>query len=368
MDSQQQGHSREILLRTDWNRCLLCQEETSEALQCPAKSKRFDVGAGLGYSTLSSSILCFSELNLLPMPINFSRLDEGNGMEATFMKHMAKWHKSCHTKFNITKLRRAQKKRKTTEDSDSNHSVPSKKMRIRCSSESVAKDSCFFCEGTSQPVRAAATFQLDNRVRQSAIALQDGKLLAKVSAGDLMAQEAKYHPSCLASLYKRAKAQDDSYHQDYGNKINYSIALAELLSHIDDARNDESVAPILKLADLVKLYTARLEQLGVKQDSRLNSTKLKDRILSHFPDLSAHREGRDVLFAFSSDVGSALRKACDVDYDDEAICLARAAKIVRRDMLKTQSSFTGTFDQNCQVKSIPQSLLTWLVFLKQPSV
>ena len=98
-------------------------------------------------------------------------------------------------------------------------------------------------------------FQLDNRVRQSAIALQDGKLLAKLSAGDLMAQEAKYHPSCLASLYKRAKAQDDSYHQDYGNKINYSIALAELLSHIDDTRNDESVAPILKLADLVKLYT-----------------------------------------------------------------------------------------------------------------
>ena len=29
MDSQQQGHSREILLRTDWNRCLLCHEETS---------------------------------------------------------------------------------------------------------------------------------------------------------------------------------------------------------------------------------------------------------------------------------------------------------------------------------------------------
>ena len=35
-------------------------------------------------------------------------------------------------------------------------------------------------------------------------------------------------------------------------------------------------------------------------------------------------------------------KACDSDYDDDAICLARAAKIVRRDMLKLQSTFTGT--------------------------
>lgn len=56
-------------------------------------------------------------------------------------------------------------------------------------------------------------------------------------------------------------------------------------------------------------------------------------------------------------MGSALRKACDVDYDDEAICMARAAKIVIRDMLKLQSTFTGTFDKDCQVKSVPHSLL-----------
>lgn len=76
----------------------------------------------------------------------------------------------------------------------------------------------------------------------------------------------------------------------------------------------------------------------MKQQNRLHSTKLKDRILFHFPDLSAHREGRDVLLAFTSDVGSALHKVCDANHDDKAICLARAAKIVRRDMLKLQST------------------------------
>jgi len=149
----------------------------------------------------------------------------------------------------------------------------------------------------------------------------------------------------------------------------HSIVLAELLAHVEDAQTDESVAPILKLADLVKLYTSRLEQLGVKQQNRLNSTKLKDSILSHIPDLSAHREGRDVLLAFSGDVGSALRKVCDSDYDDDAICLARAAKTVRKDMLKLQSTFTGTFDKDCQVKSVPHSLLTLVSMIHRgPSI
>ena len=43
------------------------------------------------------------------MPIDLRRLDEGNGIEATLIEHKAKWHKSCHSKFNATKLVRAEK-------------------------------------------------------------------------------------------------------------------------------------------------------------------------------------------------------------------------------------------------------------------
>ena len=216
---QQPGPSRESTpVKTNWNRCVLCQEETGEALQCPAKSKRHDVGAG--YSTLAANIVRFSELNKLPILIDLSRLDEGDGIEATFMKHEAKWHKSCHTKFNITKLRRAEKKRVSPEDSEIACSPPGKKIRLSRSTEPVAKVSCFFCEGTSEPLRSASTYQLDSRVRKSALALQDGKLLAKLSAGDMMAQDAKYHPLCLASLYKRAKSLDDPK-EDESDKINH---------------------------------------------------------------------------------------------------------------------------------------------------
>ena len=98
VDSQQLGPSNEALMKTDWNKCLPCQEVTSEVLRCPAESKCLDVGAGKGYSTLSLNITHFSELN---EPIDLTHLDEGNGVEATLRKNKAKWHKFCHSKFKV---------------------------------------------------------------------------------------------------------------------------------------------------------------------------------------------------------------------------------------------------------------------------
>ena len=42
--------------------------------------------------------------------------------------------------------------------------------------------------------------EVDEKVRECAILLQDGKLVAKLSAGDLIAIDAKYHVKCLVSL------------------------------------------------------------------------------------------------------------------------------------------------------------------------
>ena len=124
-----------------------------------------------------------------------------------------------------------------------------------------------------------------------------------------------------------------------------------------------------KLADLVKLYSTRLEQLGVKQHDHSHSTHLKNRILAQFPDLAAHKEGCDVLLAFDKDLGPALCKVYEHDYDDEAICLAKAANIVRRDMLKLEATFTGSFDLDCQKRSVPHSLLALVsMILRGPNI
>ena len=169
----------------------------------------------------------------------------------------------------------------------------------------------------------------------------------------MIALEAKYHPRCLVTLYHKAAALKMKDKHDKSD-VNHGIPLAELLAYIEDARM-EDIAPIIKLSDLVKLYSSRLEHLGVEQHTRPHSAVLKNRILAQIPELKASKEGRDILLAFDDDLGPTLRRACDDDCDSEAMCLARAAKIVRRDIPDLQTKFTGSFDPDCQVKSVPCS-------------
>ncbi|CAL8310973.1 unnamed protein product [Merluccius merluccius] len=77
------------------------------------------------------------------------------------------------------------------------------------------------------------------------------------------------------------------------------------------------------------LSRSRMEQLGIKLNVRVNTTRLKERLLAQIPDLQAHTQGRDVLLTFSDDIGAALTKACEWDSDSDAVHLAHAAKVMR---------------------------------------
>ena len=56
-------------------------------------------------------------------------------------------------------------------------------------------------------------------------------------------------------------------------------------------------------------------------------------------------------------VSMALRRVRE-DCDNEAIHLARAATILRREMMMIENNFNGSFDQDCQNNSVPKSLLS----------
>lgn len=138
---------------------------------------------------------------------------------------------------------------------------------------------------------------------------------------------------------------------------NHGLALAGLISYIEDVRMDSAIVPIFKMTDLVSLYNKRMEQLGTPVEGRVHSTKLKDRILSHFPDMEAHKQGRDVILVCNEHVGSALGKACEHDADNDAVHLARAANIIRKDMFDMSQKFDGSFNPLSQQESVPVSLL-----------
>ena len=59
---------------------------------------------------------------------------------------------------------------------------------------------------SSRNLHSALTFEVDKKVRESATLLNDSKLIAKLSSGDLIAIEAKYHSKCLVRLYNRTRS------------------------------------------------------------------------------------------------------------------------------------------------------------------
>ena len=159
-------------------------------------------------------------------------------------------------------------------------------------------------------------------------------------------------------MYNRARARVKNIDKDknQGQQRIEGIALAEPIAYMKDTHIESDAAPVFRLAELARLYKTRQKLIGADVSNRFNNTHLKTRILAHQQDRQAYREGRNVLLAFSKDVGAASRQAYERDFDDEAWILSKAAKIVRRDMFSTESKFQNSLENNCQQKSTPQSL------------
>ncbi|KAG7177908.1 hypothetical protein Hamer_G032046, partial [Homarus americanus] len=230
---------------------------------------------------------------------------------------------------------------------------------------------CFFChQDLGQQYHQVQTLGMDKHVRQAAELLEDTALLAQLSEGDMMAREAKYHKRCLTFLYNSARAVSETEKRGTTYEIVVSsVVLAELVSYIEGTTDDKISAPVFKLSDLVKLYTQRMKEHGIKLNQRVHSTRLKERILAQFPNMQEHNMGRDIILAFEDDKGDALAKACEYDHDNDAVHLLRAAQIVRRDMFTEGQGFTGSFSDKCQENSVSTLLMTLVsMILEGPSI
>ena len=196
--------------------------------------------------------------------------------------------------------------------------------------------------------------QLNKRLNECAQHLNDGRLLAILSAGDVVAQELKYHATCLASLYNKEKChlnRNGSSTEEESNP--YPLVFSELLAYITEAKLNSEEPIVFRLAELRDLYKQRLKQLGIKAPN-VNPSRLKDQILEELPELEAHKKGRDVLLAFQEDVGLVLSESSA--YSD-AIILSKASKIVRRDMLNHKIFSDGTYNMDSTEDLVPPSLL-----------
>ena len=214
-----------------------------------------------------------------------------------------------------------------------------------------------------------ATLEVDKHVRNCAVALGDSNLLAKLSAGDMVALDAKYHKKCLVGLYNHARKVNCDRAKSDETEIVSGIAFAELVMFVEETYQlDQTSAPVFRLNYLAQLYMSRLEQLRIS-DATVHTTRLKQRLLAQIPNLRAYKSGRDVLLVYENDVGAAIGKACAFDNDDDAIQLARAANIVRRQFFleKNSKPFTG-FPMGCQKESVPTQLLALVSMILEGTI
>jgi hypothetical protein len=102
---------------------------------------------------------------------------------------------------------------------------------------------------------------------------------------------------------------------------------------------------------------------------RVNTTRLKERLLAQLPELHAYTDGKEVKLAFSEDIGKAMEFVHTNNYDISAMHLAKAAALVRKDMFLKEQCFTGTFTPECQQRAVPDSLQALVsMILEGPSI
>ena len=94
--------------QTNWKLCVICQDDKSESLTSPSKSKKKDSGSG--YSSFRTNLSRFSELRQRPGILKLESLDEGCGIEAAMVTNNALYYHACKLKYNNTKLQRAKKR------------------------------------------------------------------------------------------------------------------------------------------------------------------------------------------------------------------------------------------------------------------
>ena len=83
-----------------------------------------------------------------------------------------------------------------------------------------------------------STMKLDSELRYMATELNDTTLLARISGGDIVAIEAKYHIECLVKYknsYRSAqRAAASQYSKKDENRCLQALVLAEVVAYIEN--------------------------------------------------------------------------------------------------------------------------------------
>ena len=331
-------------------------------MQCPSNLKRKGYDPFKTYQNIANNINRFRELNVIP--IDSLILSKEKCTPDLFLTMKAKFHKLCRNKFSDMKSQRIEQRINTIEiepqpedeqnvdckitEEETISQATQSSTRPSASKDAVENDDllCFFCgKGKPQNLRRASTFKLDKKVRECAMTLQDFDLLAKLSEGDMIAQDAMYHPLCLLVFFKKAKSVNDHSAPIVDEeKELHGMVLAEMLVFMQLERDRLGGNCVFKMADLAALYKKRFEDLGGVMPERVHSTRLKFRLYAHTDGLMESKRGKTTYLAFDDDLCDIFKTIYEKDFDEDAFVLSRAADILCKSLLERESKeFDGKF-------------------------
>jgi hypothetical protein len=242
---------------------------------------------------------------------------------AALLNNKAKYHKSYRSNFSDRELsRKTAASDKLSGQSVDDSAQPAGEFQsdftpyVKCIRTRSSNDStntlradipiCFFCDmpAGSEQLHEVTMLEVDEKVKECALSLSDHRLLAKLAVSDMIAQEAKYHQACLTNLYNRRRSVERERYREISSSTPsdsaHSIVFAELTAYINDVHVCDNITPVFKLVDLKNMYMNRLQQLTDITVQPINSTRLKEKLLTYFPNMRAHNDGRDVILAFEN--------------------------------------------------------------------
>jgi len=94
-------------MELNWDLCIICQKETAEPVRCPLLTPGTSGDKADAYTSFLANVEQFRAIDALPAVLYFGRDETADN----FALHSAAWHKSCHLKFNNSKLARLTQKR-----------------------------------------------------------------------------------------------------------------------------------------------------------------------------------------------------------------------------------------------------------------
>ena len=110
-----------------------------------------------------------------------------------------------------------------------------------------------------------------------------------------------------------------------------------------------------KFADLCHLFEKHLKEFGI--DTEVYKVRFKEKILSYFHEAQAQSDGKNILLIFQQGMQQILKHVLNTDYESDAMILAKAARIIRKDIFNFHGfHFSGSFPPGCQQESVPINL------------